>query len=434
MGMGLKEDRSNFNVLFCTPFLNFPPKGGPELRSFNSIKALSAVSDVQVAQILQWRQKSPEMLQKELQKIGVKKILEIVLPRHQVFISSNFQGLNRQLIRVLNFIFRSITFYPFRKYRTISREIRKHHLDIPDATIWISFANLFIPVITRLRKESKSQRIVADTDSVWSTFILRGVPYKPRILSFITFVLGHVKRFEEKKMLHHSTITTAVSEVDQKAYSMMYKKPEKVFCAYNVIDFNEYESKISGKKDETSQVVLLTGSFGQKYSPMDHGARWFVENVWPIVKSRNQNALLYLVGKGSETFWKTVPADGIFVFGKVDSIIPFMHQAAVNIVPLWYESGTRFKILEAAAMSTPVVTTTLGAEGLNVKNCFDLVEADNSEDFAQGVLNFLNHKKVISDGESLQAVIRERYSLETLEKQVLRILQALNFEKKPEEF
>jgi glycosyltransferase involved in cell wall biosynthesis len=421
----LQKNKPTPSVLFCTPFLNYPPKGGPELRSYNSIKALAAISNIQVARIVYPGQSSDESLKLDLRNIGVSDFFEIIAPKHQLIVSLKYCGYKKRASQAVNVLFQLVTFYHFRRFKNISEEIIRIARDRPDLVIWISFANLFVPAISRIKKKNRSMKIVSDTDSVWSSFILRGVPYKPIPKRIFSLVLGNHKRYEEKKMVRLSDIVTAVSEVDQEKYQEMSNNTNKILCAYNVIDLDFYQVPVTNDQGAQRKVVLLAGSFGQKHSPMDHGARWFINEVWPMIKASRHDAVLHIVGKGSETFLETLPENGIFVHGKVESIVSFMAEATVSIVPLWFESGTRFKILEAGALFTPVVTTSLGAEGLLVSNCNDLIQADSPVKFAQGVLHFLNQVPHDLKANNLNKVIRENYDLETLQLQCLKIFEKL---------
>jgi glycosyltransferase involved in cell wall biosynthesis len=116
--------------------------------------------------------------------------------------------------------------------------------------------------------------------------------------------------------------------------------------------------------------------------------------------------------------------------GKVDSVLPYLCNTDVAIVPLRFESGTRFKILEAGACKKPVVSTTLGAEGLPVTNNHDIIIADDEKDFAKGIIKIIEDKhyaEIIAG--NLYKLIREKYTIENLENEMSVIISELNREK-----
>jgi glycosyltransferase involved in cell wall biosynthesis len=110
----------------------------------------------------------------------------------------------------------------------------------------------------------------------------------------------------------------------------------------------------------------------------------------------------------------------IDVFGWVPDTKPHIANAAVCIVPLWFESGTRYKILEAGLLRTPVVSTSLGAEGLIIEDEIDLLIADQPEHFAQQVVRVMNPQLGGALSEQLYRKVTDYYSIESLDQQVIR--------------
>jgi len=101
------------------------------------------------------------------------------------------------------------------------------------------------------------------------------------------------------------------------------------------------------------------------------------------------------------------------------------------LVPLKFESGTRFKILEAGACSKAVVSTTLGAEGIPVVNGKHIMIADRSDDFSKAILQLLKDQKHRDQlGQNLHKLISKNYSLENLENEGRFILNSLAEQKR----
>jgi glycosyltransferase involved in cell wall biosynthesis len=92
---------------------------------------------------------------------------------------------------------------------------------------------------------------------------------------------------------------------------------------------------------------------------------------------------------------QTSNTDGqVKVTGFVEDIRPYIHGAAVIVVPIRIGSGTRLKILDAMAMGKAIVSTSVGSEGLNVSHRKDILLADNPQDFAQQVTNLLRNPRM----------------------------------------
>jgi glycosyltransferase involved in cell wall biosynthesis len=116
----------------------------------------------------------------------------------------------------------------------------------------------------------------------------------------------------------------------------------------------------------------------------------------------------------------------VHVTGEVPSIVPYMRASAAALVPLRWESGTRFKILEAFACGTPVISTTLGAEGLDVKHERHLLLADEAASFAGAILAIVEEPALGQRlvGPALDLVRRE-YDVSSAARQIEAILTRL---------
>ncbi len=111
--------------------------------------------------------------------------------------------------------------------------------------------------------------------------------------------------------------------------------------------------------------------------------RFFAREVWPAIHRRRSDLRFVIVGaKPAPAVLKLREQPGIIVTGTVDDVRPFYHDALAAVVPLRVGGGTRLKILEAMAAGTPVISTSLGAEGLPVTNGKDILLAESPSDFA----------------------------------------------------
>ncbi len=115
-------------------------------------------------------------------------------------------------------------------------------------------------------------------------------------------------------------------------------------------------------------------------------ASYFVKNTWPLIHARQPELRLVIAGAQPAKPILALREQGITVTGTVDDVRPFYQSALTSVVPLRVGGGTRLKVLEAMAAGTPVVSTTLGAEGLAVTPGKDIVIADSPEAMADAVL------------------------------------------------
>jgi polysaccharide biosynthesis protein PslH len=136
--------------------------------------------------------------------------------------------------------------------------------------------------------------------------------------------------------------------------------------------------------------LVFVGSLD--YVPNSSGVTWFVEEVLPLIHRRRPNTTVALVGKYPGPAIRRYGEQDrrIHVTGTVPDVRPYLWAGGISIVPLFAGSGTRLKIYEAMAASLPVVSTTLGAEGLTYEDGRTIVIADSAEAFAQKCLELLD--------------------------------------------
>ncbi len=130
--------------------------------------------------------------------------------------------------------------------------------------------------------------------------------------------------------------------------------------------------------------MLFVGNF--YHDPNEDGIRWFVTDVLPLICKQLPDAVLDIVGYGSDVFVKDLAGDGIRVHGHQPFLKPFFESARVSVAPLRYGAGVKGKISMSMSEGVPCVTTSTGAEGMDLKNNETVLIADTPEAFAAAVL------------------------------------------------
>ena len=133
--------------------------------------------------------------------------------------------------------------------------------------------------------------------------------------------------------------------------------------------------------------VVFVGSMD--WQPNIQGVQWFVETIWPDVVAACPDAVFHVVGRRPPAAIRRLESPQIRVTGDVASVRPHLNSAAVSVVPLLAGGGTRLKIYEAMAAGAPVLSTTVGAEGLDVVAGRDIVLADTPAMFSIALIELL---------------------------------------------
>ncbi|TAK21021.1 MAG: glycosyltransferase [Chloroflexota bacterium] len=130
---------------------------------------------------------------------------------------------------------------------------------------------------------------------------------------------------------------------------------------------------------------LFTGTMD--YRPNIDGVVWFARHVWPEIKRRDPSAVFDVVGRSPvRTVRDLERVAGIVVHGETPTTRPFFERARAVVVPLLVGGGARLKVLEAFAHGVPVVSTSLGIEGINALDGTHFVAADTPRAFADAVV------------------------------------------------
>jgi sugar transferase (PEP-CTERM/EpsH1 system associated) len=147
------------------------------------------------------------------------------------------------------------------------------------------------------------------------------------------------------------------------------------------------------------------------YRPNLEGIRYFIDQVLPRIRRAKPNASLTVVGYGSPKDLAQLAAPGVTVTGWVDDVRPYLARAAAIVVPIRMGGGTRLKVVEALSMARPVVSTTVGCEGIDVEPGRHLLVADQPEELAAAVCRALDDPDLgIRLGSAGRDLVVERYS------------------------
>ena len=188
-----------------------------------------------------------------------------------------------------------------------------------------------------------------------------------------------MKRFEKTAGDDFDNVV-AVSKRDQQRFIDDYGW-HNVDVIDTAVDTNYFKPSESVKRSG----VVFVGSMD--WPPNVDGIQHFVSRVWPKVKESMNGLPLTIVGRNPPAAIKKY--DGhldIKVTGTVADIRPYLASNAVGVVPLFSGGGTRLKIFEYMAMKLPVVSTSLGAEGLGVRDNEHLLIRDDDQMFADALI------------------------------------------------
>jgi glycosyltransferase involved in cell wall biosynthesis len=190
----------------------------------------------------------------------------------------------------------------------------------------------------------------------------------------------------ERNAFSQADVVTAVSEKDELRAQEWGANSTGVVS--NGVDTEAITPCPSGS-DVTAKELLFLGSLD--WFPNKDAIRYFVEDIFPLVRKLDKEILLNIVGRRPDQALRKIAAstEGVTLTGEVDDVVPFLRKAAAVVVPLRIGGGTRIKIIEAMSAGKVVVSTSIGAEGLDVEDGTHILIADTPETFAAAIVKAL---------------------------------------------
>jgi glycosyltransferase involved in cell wall biosynthesis len=170
--------------------------------------------------------------------------------------------------------------------------------------------------------------------------------------------------------------------------------------------------------------VLFLGAIN--YFPNTDGLLFFLREAWPALKARRPGVRLRIVGPSPPPVIARWPDSSVEVTGYVEDVRPHIARAALAIVPLRIGGGTRLKVLEAMALGKAVVSTRLGAEGIDVTDERDILLADDPAAFAGQVTRVLSDAALARRlGDLARKLVVDRYSWRSAAQRLGRFYEEL---------
>ncbi len=152
----------------------------------------------------------------------------------------------------------------------------------------------------------------------------------------------------------------------------------------NGCELPEKPRAATGVVDPEAPVYVFVGLYS--YGPNVDAVRWFVDKVFPLVRQRIPRARFRVVGGPADTFSDLESVPGVEIVGWVPEVGPELTASDVVVVPIRYGSGTRLKVVEAMAHRVPMLSTSLGCEGIDVVDEEHILIADTAADFAEAAV------------------------------------------------
>jgi polysaccharide biosynthesis protein PslH len=384
-------------ILFLSNWYPYPPNNGSKLRINNMLKALKQHHQVTLISFSD-NGKAKQSGQKETTGEEIR-----IIPNRSYNPTSKraLLGYLSTKPRVL------VDRYAPEMADAIHDEVKKNHYDLVIASQW------YMAAYQHLYREYP-----AIFDEVEVGVFADKVDQAKSLLSKTRHKLTVLKMsWYLRNILSHFRMCTVVSEPERNLIKRMVPDYASMEIIPNGINLADY----IGVKEELKPASLtFCGSF--HYRPNYDAMLWFVKNVFPIIREAVPEASLTITGDhGNLPFPKM---EGVKLRGFVEDVHPIVASSWVNLAPIHMGGGTRIKILEAMALRSPVVATTKGAEGLEIKDGEHLLMADTPADYAEAVISLIKEPELrhrITD--NAYDLVRQKYDWRVIAPKFLSLVE-----------
>lgn len=189
----------------------------------------------------------------------------------------------------------------------------------------------------------------------------------------------------------------------------------RTFVVPNGVDTDYFQPR----RGAETPAVVFTG--GMNMFANRDAVEWFLEEVWPLVKSAVPGARFFAIGQrpSQRVLDAAATDDSVIAPGHVADVRPWVEQAAVYVVPMRVGGGTRLKVLDAMAQGKAIVSTSLGAEGIDASNGTHLMLADDARSFAGTVVDLIGRPdRRNALGDAARARVESHYAWRILGRQL----------------
>ncbi len=211
----------------------------------------------------------------------------------------------------------------------------------------------------------------------------------------------------ERSLIEKSHYALVVSEVEKNLLNKLGHQNVKI-----ISNIHQLTSLDHLPPFEDRHGLLFIGSFG--HPPNADGIIWFCETIFPKLRHKIPNIELLIIGSNPTQEVKQLgKIKGVKVLGYVENVNPYFYSSRLFISPLRFGAGVKGKIGQSVSLGLPVVTTSIGAEGMGLQNKLDCLIADSEEEFEKSILHIYRDKNLWQMCQkNAQAVVRKNMSVE----------------------
>ena len=378
-------------ILMLTSYLPYPPSSGGQVRSYNLIKNLAKKHQISLFALI--KDEAERKHVKELEKFC-----------HKVRIFKRPE----KPWTLINVLKTGFGLYPFlvvrnsssEEKKALAEELEKETYDLIHAENFYVMPHIpktAIPIL--LTEQTIFYQVYRHYVATlpWYLFLLK-----------IALMIDIVKlKYWESYYWRKANYLAAVSE-DDINHIKKVASGRKVFIIPNGVDFKFYSQK---KYPKNKQPTLLFGAADFHWMQNEEGAKLLIEKVWPIIKEKNKEVKLWIVGKIAPKALALYVGEERITIQEIKDSREAYQRSWVLVAPMRSGGGSRTKFFEAMASGLPIATTSEGVEGIKAKDKEEIFIENDLGVLAEKVLVLLENKSLAERvGQKARELVKKQYS------------------------
>lgn len=417
------------NILFILPWLPYPMKSGGHQAIYNGIKAICKDANIVITYITEEKDYNTETIESFVSTLNTNIQVEpfIIKEVKRKGFSLLLHKVHIEIWKVKQYLLNRIkkskkknnntnidiceylkTFYPKSNsyINHINKLIEKNSIDIVQCEMLGNCS-----IILNLSQQTKNVFVHHEIG-----FIRNEQEIKTRkCTDYSTKAFWELSKIQEIGLLNKYNAVITLSENDKNILKNEGVETA-IFPSIAIIDNNYTYNQKSDKYN------ILTFIGPEFHTPNLLGIKWFLENCWKSLKKKDNTYILKIIGNWSKETQKILckEYEDIQFCGYVNDLTNELRDS-IMIVPLTVGSGIRMKILEAASIGVPIVTTTIGVSGIKMYNEKHCYIGDTPKEFVNSIIALKEKEKRIQIIKNANNLIIQEYSLEALRNNRLNI-------------
>lgn len=302
--------------------------------------------------------------------------------QYDVFVNTNINPIKL----IINLLFKKI---PYNVERFVSDEVNEKLIELLEKNTYDyihvegAFVAYYIPTI---KKYSRAPVVVRGHNIeyvIWQRLAQNSAnPFKKW---FFHNLAKRLKVFERDYYNLADGIAAITNEDKNRMLEMGITKPISIVPVGMMLDKYQNLNSYREKKNTIFNISALD------WLPNIEGIHWFFNHVWDKLQEENPELELHIAGKNTPAWLMNLQKKNVFVHGFVDDAVEFKKSYELMLVPLLSGGGMRVKIIEGMAAAKCIISTSVGAEGIEYTHGKDIVIADTPNEWVSAILEYLKN-------------------------------------------